>query len=46
MAPVRPRARAEKDAIVVRARRDAIEGLGVEREGDACDDAFAAAWIL
>ncbi len=40
------RARAEKDALVVRARRDAIEGLGVEREGDECDDAFAAAWIL
>ena len=40
------RARAEKDALVVRARRDAIEGLCVEREGDACDDAFAAAWIL
>ena len=40
------RARAEKDALVVRARRDAIEGFGVEREGDECDDAFAAAWIL
>ena len=40
------RARAEKDALVVRVRRDAIEGLGVEREGDECDDAFAAAWIL